>query len=138
MRRAAGSRRSFVAPVAAKLVADRLHIEAKLPRGFSLVVSDALQRLQNEQTLSLSERRPGWKRERRFGAGRGCLEIRRQVPRFDPAASRDDDGSLDDVAQLSHVSWPRMRVEQRARRLANAFDVHLMLARKLSDEVLRQ
>src|SRR4029079_3512880 len=111
MRRAAGSRRSFVAPVAAKLVADRLDIEAKLPRGFSLVVSDALQRLQNEQTLSLSERRPGLKRERLFVSRRWCLEVRRQVPRFGPAASRANDGSLDDVAQLSHVSWPRMRLE---------------------------
>src|SRR5215208_282696 len=111
MRHAIGSRRSFVAPITAKLVADSLHIEAELPRRFGLVVSDALQRLQNEQTLRLGKRGPGWKRERRFGARRRRLEIRRQVSRLDPTASRDDDGALDDVSQLSHVPRPRMRVE---------------------------
>ena len=66
------------------------------------------------------------------------LQIRRQMPRLDPPASRDDHRALDHVAQLADVARPRMRLEQLARRVADAFHVELVLAAELAHEVLRE
>lgn len=46
-----------------------------------------------------------------LGARIGLGEAGRQKLRADPLASAEDDGSLDDVAQLADVAWPGIFLE---------------------------
>src|SRR5437588_9009861 len=60
------------------------------------------------------------------------------MTRLDPAAACDDYRPLNHVAQFADIPRPWMSIEQRARRIADAFDVHLVLPAKLADEMLRE
>ena len=71
-------------------------------------------------------------------AGAQRLEVRRQMSRLDPARARDDHRALDHVAQFANVAGPRMRLEQFARGVADAFDFEMVLAAELAHEVLRE
>src|SRR5258706_5410689 len=76
-----------------------------------LVVISLGKRTQDDAALDLVEREADWQLDRiavdRRG-GLGAREAGRQVAGLDLLGLADDDGTVDGVAQLAHVAWPRV------------------------------
>src|SRR6185312_4733234 len=138
MPREALSRPSFVESVAPQTISNRLDVEAKLARGLGLVVARAVERGEYQQSLSVGQRHSGGYVDRRRTAGLDRLNVRRKMTRFDPTGPRNDHGALDDITQLANVARPRVRLQQRARRVVHTFDRHAVLPAEFANEVSGQ
>src|SRR6185312_5721131 len=135
MPREALSRPSFVESVAPQTISNRLDVKAKMARGLGLVVARAVERGEYQQSLSVGQSHSGGYVDRRRTAGLDRLNVRRKMTRFDPTGPRNDHRALDDITQLANVARPRIRLQQRARRVVHSFDGHAVLPAEFANEV---
>src|SRR5690625_7427674 len=58
--------------------------------------------------------------------------------RIDPPLPSDDHRPFDHIPQLSHISWPGVRLEAASCTVPDPFDIHLVFFTELPDEMLGQ
>src|SRR5262245_1541007 len=91
-----------------KFISDGLNVQTELTRGFGLVVTRLLERLENQLAFSLCR---GYSERQHDFAGRfrsRILKVRRKMEGLNPLTPRKDQCAFHDITEFPNVAWPRV------------------------------